>query len=121
VNIKKQLRFLYRYLTTSRRWRNWISAQVLIVLAASAIFFTALAWSTPRSAIEAQAKVDAVNSTSATQSLTPNPSSGPTKTPFPAEYLANGQQTIGITLAGVILVLIVVVGVIVFMPKNGKK
>jgi tetratricopeptide (TPR) repeat protein len=50
VKIKKQVRFLYRYFTTSRRWRSWINAQVLIVMVASAIFIAALAWSTPRTA-----------------------------------------------------------------------
>ena len=37
------------------------------------------------------------------------------------EYLANSQQTIGITLAGSVLVLIVVIGVMVFMPNTKER
>jgi hypothetical protein len=118
MNIKKQLRFLYRYLTTANRWRSLINTQVLIVLVASAIFFFALAWSTPRSADGAGIRLASI---SATQVLTLNSPIGPTKTPFPTDYLANGQQTIGISFAGAILVLIVVVGVIMFMPKKAEK
>jgi len=113
VNISKQLKFLYRYLITSRRWRKWINTQVLLVLVASAIFLSALVWTNPFS----------VKSAGATPSpaLTANPSVGPTRTPFPPEYASNSQQTIGITFAGAILVLIVVIGVIVFMPKEAEK
>jgi hypothetical protein len=113
VNIKKQIRFLYRYLTTSRRWRSWINTQVVIVLVLSAIFIAALAWSTPSTANSA-----GIRFTTASVTQTLNPSIEPTKTPFPPEYYSNSQQTVGITLAGVILVLIVVIGVIVFMPKK---
>ncbi len=116
MNIKKQIRFLYRYLTTSRRWRSWINAQVVIVLVISAVFIAALAWSTPSTANSAGARLAAA---SVTQTL--NPSTAPTKTPFPPEYYSNSQQTIGITFAGIILVLIVVIGVIVFMPKRVDK
>ncbi|RPJ51167.1 MAG: hypothetical protein EHM21_03355 [Chloroflexi bacterium] len=114
MNIRKQLRFTYRYLTTSRRWRSWINTQVLIALAALAIFTVALAWSTPGPA-------NGAGAAQAVQTLTPNPSLDPTNTPFPQEYLNNSQQTIGITFAGAILVLIVVIGVIVFLPKSADQ
>jgi hypothetical protein len=118
VNLKKQFRFLYRYFTTSRRWRSWINTQMLIVLAASAIFIAALAWSTPRTANGADMPV---NPAGATLTLTLKSPGAPTNTPFPPEYRSNSQQTIGITFAGAILVLIVVIGVMVYMPKKTEK
>ncbi len=118
MNIRKQIRFVYRYLTTSRRWRSWINTQVLLVLAASIIFIGALAWSTPHAANGAGV---AAHAASATLTLTLNPSNRLTPTPFPPEYLTNAQQTIGITYAGAVLVLIVVIGVIVYMPKKVEK
>lgn len=117
MNIKKQLRFAYRYLITARRWRKWINTQVVIVLIAAAIFTAALAWSTASPANGAGSLPNSMQ----TQTVTPKQPAAPTFTPFPPEYLSNAQQTIGITFAGAILVLIVVIGVIVFMPKgNGK-
>ncbi len=116
MNISKQLKFIYRYLITSRRW---IKDQAIMVLAASLIFVAAMLWTAPVS-------VHGANPTptpAQTQALTgtANPSAGPTRTPFPPEYATNSQETIGITFAGAVLVLIVVIGVIAFMPKNGEK
>lgn len=119
MNIKKQIRFLYRYFTTSRRWRRWINAQVLVVLLLSALVIAALAWSTPSPANSYSPRGLIVAAAAATRTL--NPSAEPTGTPFPPEFYTNSQQTVGITLAGVILVLIVVIGVIVFMPKKVEK
>lgn len=119
MNLKKQFRFLYRYFTTSRRWRSWINTQVLVVLAISAIFIAVLAWSTPSSANNAGSPRLRLAAAAVTHTV--NPLASPTPSPFPAEFYTNSQQTIGITLAGVILVLIVVIGVIVFMPKQVKK
>lgn len=41
-----------------------------------------------------------------------------TATPLPAEYLANQQQTIGLTLAAAALVLVVVIGVLSAFIQN---
>ncbi len=115
MNLKKQIRFLYRYFTTSRRWHSWINAQVVIVLVLSTVFIAVLAWSTPSTANSASPRLAA-----AAVTRTVNPSAQPTKTLFPPEYYTNGQETVGIAFAGVILVLIVVIGVIVFLPKKVK-
>ncbi len=131
MNIRKQLKFLYRYATTSHRWRRWLNTQVLIVLAATLIFLAAMVWTAPFSIHGADAKhvaeatpgANAAPLPGQTQALTETASAhaGPTKTPFPPEYMNNSQETIGITFAGALLVLIVVIGVIVFMPKHPKK
>ncbi len=112
MKIRKRLKFYYRYMTTTNRWRKWINAQVMLTLLAAAVFLTALTWTVPNSARSAQ------TSQAPALTLTVNPSAGPTQTPFPPEFYSNGQQTIGITFAGAVLVLIVVIGVIVFMPKK---
>ena len=54
----------------------------------------------------------------ATPQVTPSPQA--TVTPFPPEFAYNSQQTIGVTLTATVLVLIVVFGVLVFMPKKGS-
>ncbi len=131
MNIRKQLTFLYRYATASYRRRKWLNTQVLMVLAASLVFFAAMLWTVPYSVHGAKATTGAAapSSTAAapypaqTQALTKtaNPSTGPTRTPFPPEYQNNSKETIGITFAGAVLVLIVIIGVIVFMPKHPEK
>ncbi len=129
MNIRKQLMFLYRYVMTPYRWRKWLNTQVLsacaVVLAASLVFLAAMLWTAPFSVHGANATTGAAATPLPTQTLvltlTANPSAGPTRTPFPPEYLNNSQETIGITFAGAVLVLIVVIGVIVFMPKHPEK
>ncbi len=131
MNIRKQLTFLYRYATASYRRRKWLNTQVLMVLAASLVFFAAMLWTAPYSVHGARARtgVGATPGTAATPypaqtqalTLTANPSAGPTRTPFPPEYQNNSQETIGITFAGAVLVLIVIIGVSVYMPKHPEK
>jgi hypothetical protein len=118
VNIKKQTQFAFRYLPTSHRWYNRLIFRILIVFTVSAISFGALVWFTPRPVNGAYNQLHLL---SATQALTKTSSLLPTKTPFPDEYLNNSQQTNGITITGAVLVLIVVTGVMVFMPKSRKK
>jgi hypothetical protein len=116
--MEKRLKFLYRYFTTSRRWRRWLNLQVLLALAASAMFFIALFTST--------APLSAQNDTpAATQALPQTPSANPqatvTRTPFPPEFLTNSEQTVGITFVAGLLVLIILVGTAMFLPKNTVK
>ncbi len=112
MNLKKRLRYYYRYIISSNGWRKWTSAQVLLALLAAGIFLAALTWTNPNSAKSPQ------SAAAATLARTGTPSNGLTPTPFPPEFYTNSQQTIGITFAGAILVLIVVIGVIVFMPMK---
>ncbi len=44
----------------------------------------------------------------------------PTHTPFPPEYLHNSDQAVGITLGALAVVIIIIVGALVFMPKHKK-
>lgn len=113
MNLKKRLRYYYRYIISSNGWRKWTSAQVLLALLAAGVFLTALTWTAPNSANNTRAAAAATLMKTGTP-----PANGLTPTPFPAEFYTNSQQTIGITFAGAILVLIVVIGVIVFMPKK---
>jgi hypothetical protein len=138
--MKKQLRFLYRYFTTSRRWRRWANRQNLLILVFSAIFLSALSWTAPLSVVEGQhterpavpAAADAgaslltgAGELSDALQATPLPTQPAnqtvTPTPYPPEFLENSDQTIGITLAGAILVLIVIFGVLNFLPGSEKK
>ncbi len=110
MKLTRRIKFLYRYITTPRRWRKIANAQVLLVLIAAAIFLSALIWTNPIPSTAATA--------TASPALTASAVAGPTRTPFPPEYATNSQETIGITFAGAVLVLIVVIGVIVFMPRG---
>lgn len=111
----KQIRFIFRYLKSRNRWRKIINAQMLMVVAISIAFLSTMAWSAPYSSSEMQ-----VTSTpSAEEGTAVEPTPTDTRaTPLPPEYLSNGSQTIGITLAATILVIIVVVGVLMFMPTR---
>ncbi len=124
--MKKQFRFLYRYFTTSRRWRRLINLQSVMVVIVSAVFLGTLAWTTSFSGLEharavsSRAELVAGQSALAPQQTESATSSKPTRTPMPPEYLYNANQTLGITLAGAMLVLIVLVGVILFLPHEQK-
>jgi len=136
--MKKQLRFLYRYYITSRRWRKLVNRQTALVLFATLAFLTTLAWTAPtaadreaprRSEGAASGHLLVMEVSGAIQQATPAPDSKPsattqairvepTHTPFPPEFYENADQTIGITLAGALLVLIVVLGVLTLMPRK---
>lgn len=111
--MSKRLRFLYRYLTTPYRLRRWFNAQTLVVFIVSMLFFTALAWTRPtpetRNGAQGPSQIE----------TTETPAGGPTRVAtLSPEYLANGEQTIGLTLVGALLVIIVVIGVLVYMPRH---
>ncbi len=106
----KWLIFLYRYLTAPYRVRKWLNAQTLMVFLATLVFLAVLIGTIPLSTLGQSGTV-------AQPTPTVDPAAGPTPTPLPAEFLTNSQQTIGITLAGAALVLIVVIGVLVFLPR----
>ena len=144
--MKKRLVFVYRYLTASRHFRlwraRWITAQTLMVVGIVAAFWGTMALSGPYappanpaggglaerasnvdlSSAAAMQSGSVVNALLQQQAGTPDPNLPPTRTPLPPEYLSNSNQTVGITLASVVLVLIVVGGVLLLMPlreENG--
>ena len=80
-------------------------------------FLAAIAWSAPLSRIT-QGRPTPVQQSAISQDATPDPNSGPTATPIPADYLETEPQSIGIVLAASMLVLIVIVGAISFMPRK---
>ncbi len=84
-----------------------------MVLFAALILCAAMVWTAPAPVHGAEA--------TPTPAFTLIPSAEVTHTPFPPEYLTNSQETVGITIAGAVIVLIVVIGVIVFMPRKVKK
>lgn len=108
--MKRQLQFLYRYLFSSRRWRRWISGQTLAVVVGSIVLFALLTWTAPR----AQPRILPTPTPGGSLTLTP------LATPLPAEYVYNAQQTVGITFAAAVLVLIVVIGVATFLPRKSE-
>lgn len=111
----KQIRFIFRYLKSRDRWRKIINTQTLMVVVISTAFLSTLAWSAPYSAAEMQV----TSSPPVEEGTLVEPTPTDTRaTPLPPEYLSNGSQTIGITLAATILVIIVVVGVLMFMPTR---
>ena len=77
-------------------------------------FLAAIAWSAPLSTLTQANPTPQVIA----QAATPDPNSGPTATPIPADYLETEPQSIGIVLAASMLVLIVIVGAVSFMPKK---
>lgn len=112
----KRLKFLYRYFTTSYRWRRWFNAQVLILLVASVVFFAALFWTAPFSAENQPPEATVTISLQLTPSI--DPLITPTVTPYPPEFLANSTQTIGITFVAALLILIVLIGIVLYLPKD---
>lgn len=123
--MKKQLIFLYRYLSNPYRLRRWFNRQTLLVVLITLLFITTLAWAAPRGSIHA-APPPAATATVRPTSATPSPEETgesisaavptPTRTPLPPEYANNANETIGITFAGSILVLIVLIGMASFRP-----
>jgi len=108
--MRKRLIFLYRYITAPYRLRKWFNTQTVAVLLVTVAFIFTLVWTAPLSTFGQE-------DLAAQMTQTPAPLGEPAPTPLPAEYLANSQQTIGITLVGALLVLIVVIGVLVYMPR----
>lgn len=144
--MKKQLRFLYRYLVVARRWRRWVNTHTVMAAFISLVFFTTLSWNTPFPSEKPRGNAAGAGNAAAQNNLaaaargvttlqqTPTPDAtlleetasavaAPTRTrtPFPAEFYTNADQTAGVTLAGAALVLIVVVGLISFLPKREEE
>ena len=97
--------------------RRWLNPQGLLVFGISALFLTSMAWTLPPFAHdEVPASVQAALQAAETpgEAPTADPNARPTRTPLPPEYITNSSQTIGITLAAAVLVLIVVIGVLLF-------
>lgn len=142
--MNNRLSLLYQRLIASNRWLRWVNTQTVLLLIVSTVFLFTLAWTAPLSVDPAQAPsralagdqhpetgdgsynrlalADTGESFQGALQATPegNAAAQPTATPFPAEFAFNSQQTIGITLAATVLVLIVVVGVLVYMPKKNE-
>jgi hypothetical protein len=118
--MKRRLIFIVRFLSSPSCRRRLVNPQNILILLASAVFLSTLAWSAPiAEKTGSAANPGAANSGALLQATaTPGLSSEPTRTPYPPEFLTNGRQTIGITLAGAILVLIVIIGVYTFLPKK---
>lgn len=124
--MKKQLIFLYRYVTTANRWRRWINTRTVFIAAISAMVLALMIWTSPRSAPPDRAAGQAPSTTATVgemQSSSATPSVQPTRTrtPFPPEFYTNQKETDGITLAGTLLVLIAVIGVLMFFPKKDQE
>ena len=113
--------------------RSHLSPQFLLVGGIVFIFILLLAWTAPFPAAGQSGRAGSNRASSenirvafsaaagTAQEITPTPENQrPTATQLPPEYLNNGNQTIGITLAAAVLVLIVVFGVLSFMPRNEK-
>lgn len=85
-------------------WPYWLNRRTLILLIIALVFLGALSLAEPLPRAD---KYSYAN-------LTPTPSAEALQagmpTPLPQEYLENANQTNGILLGGVILVLIVVLG-----------
>ncbi len=112
--MRKRLRYYFRYLTTPHRVHWWFNWQNLVILLILVGFVVGVTSTKPRSL--ADTRTGAVQQDALT-TLTPAP--GPTRAAtLSPEYLANSEQTIGVTLAGSLLILIVVIGVLVFMPRH---
>ena len=127
--MQKRLRFFYRYLFGRQRWRRWVNTQSLLVVVISSALLASLYMTAPLSYAEKSNRsweIQSIAAAAESAQATPDSSEpaseeqspmAPTRTPLPPEYLQNADQTIGITLAGAILVAIVIVGALMFMPK----
>lgn len=115
--MKKQIQFIIRYFTQTRRWRRWINLQTVTILVLSALFMSAMVWFTPSTPLGRAASNTA---TPAALQATAQPGP-PTRTPLPPEYQHNANQTVGIAFAGAALVLIIVMGVALFSPREEEK
>lgn len=116
--MKKRLKFLYRYFTTSRRWRRWFNFQLLLVLFAFTVFFIALFWSEPISTQRNSTADAPALQTAPSNGLVATPTSSPT--PMPPEFFTNSEQSVGIAFIAGVLVLITLIGTVLFLPQNAE-
>jgi len=145
--LTRRLRFLYRYLFASQRWHRWLNAQSMLVLVISAAFLATLYMTAPfsgreeidpgaRPSTNRQALAGVAMAFQATDQTAdypyPAPSTGqevassedqgavPVST-LPAEYYQNTDQTVGLTLAATVLVMIVVFGALMYIPRYDEE
>jgi hypothetical protein len=111
----KWLIFFYRYITAPYRLRKWFNIQTVVVFILSASFFTALAWTSPANRPHFMQGSGQVLNTPIPTTVSDVPPRAATLSP---EYLANSEQTVGITLYGAVLVIIVLLGVLIFLPRH---
>lgn len=116
--MRKRLIFLYRYITAPHRIQRWLNPQTLFVLLMAVVFIAVLAWTTALSETQRQERA-AQNALQTAEALSTNPNLTPvpTSTPLSEEYLTNSNMTIGITIVGVFLVIIVILGMVVYLPR----
>lgn len=118
--MKKQFIFLYRYVIKSRRWRKWINRQTVTILVVAAVLMSAIVWLTPPEHPRTRAAANPTPGIVLAAQEIGQVQATPTRTPFPPEFLTNADQTAGVALAGAILVLIVVLGWALLMPREDK-
>jgi hypothetical protein len=93
---------------------DWLDWKILILII---LILAGVVWLTTREPgvdqdMETQIRIDATSG---------QPIILDTPTPIPPELLANREQTIGIVLGGVVLVLIIVGGTASAITRNGKR
>ncbi len=113
---RKRIRYLFRYITSPYRQHHWFNIQTLIIVLIVAAFAFSLAWPYFSGATGTYP----ANEQQAVQATLPPVPGQTRKATLSAEYLANSEQTVGITLVGAVLVLIVVIGLLVYMPHHEK-
>lgn len=100
----------------------WVNRRTLAALAFAVVFIVLSIWLIPPDhprAAAYQAAAPSVTPVATQPAQMPTVKhTGPTRTPLPPEYQNNSQQTVGITFFGAALALIVVVGVLLFMPRE---
>ena len=92
-------------------WLDWKIMVIVIIVLAGVVWLTTREPSVEQE-VETQIMIDATSGL---------PIMAATPTPIPPELLANREQTIGIVLGGVVLVLIIVVGTTSVITRNGKR
>lgn len=125
--MQKRLRFYYRYFFASGRWRRWLNFQWLVVVLLSAVFLAALFMTAPISRFEV-ANRPAVGGVAEASDSYPVPAGEVTEISDSAltatmyvEFVHNSDQTVGLTLIGMVLVLIVVFGALMYIPRDGEE
>ena len=136
--MKQLLRNFVSRLTTAL---PWLDLHTLGTLAFAVVFIGAMVWLIPpdhpltralaNQAATATITPSAVAATEVGPTVVgateiapiptqPGQHTGPTRTPLPPEYRNNSQQTVGIAFLGAVLALIVMVGVLLFMPREER-
>ena len=131
--MKQLLRNFVSRLTTAL---PWLDLHTLGTLAFAVVFIGAMVWLIPPDHPRTRALANQAATATITPSAVaateveateiapiptqPGQHTGPTRTPLPPEYRNNSQQTVGIAFLGAVLALIVMVGVLLFMPREER-